>query len=66
MPDSFEGSKVILSKYIDESIEKISSAHRFPSPKLMSQPFTLYKLLVSISLKIIALGLPSNVSIDSG
>ena len=66
MPDNFEGSNVKLSKYTDASIEKMSSPHKFFSPNLMSHPFTLNKVLVSISLKIMALGSPSNVSMDSG
>ena len=66
VPDSFEGNNLRSVKLINESSEKISSSQTFWLPKFIFHPFTFNKLLVSISLNIMALGSPRTVSIASG
>ncbi len=66
MPDNDDGERLRLSKCMIESIEKISSFHKSCDPNSISQPLTFSRELVSTSLKIIALGLPTIVSIASG
>ena len=66
VPDIDDAVRLRLSKCIFESVEKISSFHKLSDPRLISQPLTLSRELVSISLNTKALGIPMIVSTTSG